>query len=133
TSPFWISDNHTGLSTTYNSSGTPLGLVVTIPPAPGAPPPGAPTGAVFNASAGSFNNDAFLFATEQGTINGWRPALGTTAELLSIVPDGVFKGIATATVNGNAYIYAADFFHGTINVLPTTGASPLGGSFTDPT
>src|SRR5215831_14474522 len=30
-SPFWISDNHAGVSTLYNSSGTPQSLVVTIP------------------------------------------------------------------------------------------------------
>src|SRR5690349_5319089 len=46
TSPFWISDNHTGLSTLYNGGGTPLGLVVTIPPPSGGAPPAAPTGAV---------------------------------------------------------------------------------------
>src|SRR6266853_856415 len=35
TGPFWASDEHTGLSTVYNGSGTPQSLVVTIPPAPG--------------------------------------------------------------------------------------------------
>src|SRR2546425_12283482 len=44
TSPFWISDNHSGLSTLYNGSGAPLSLVVTIPPPSGGTPPGAPTG-----------------------------------------------------------------------------------------
>ena len=37
TSPYWVSDNHTGVSTLYNSTGNPLALVVTIPPAPGSP------------------------------------------------------------------------------------------------
>src|SRR5213595_3122758 len=32
TSPFWISDNHTGLSTLYTGSGEIVPLVVTIPP-----------------------------------------------------------------------------------------------------
>ncbi len=31
TSPWWVSDNGTGLSTLYNGAGTKLGLVVTIP------------------------------------------------------------------------------------------------------
>jgi hypothetical protein len=34
-SPWWVSDNGTGLSTLHNGSGTPQGLVVTIPPASG--------------------------------------------------------------------------------------------------
>src|SRR5882672_11340992 len=40
TSPFWISDNGTGLSTLYNTTGVKQGLVVTIP--------GSPTGQVNN-------------------------------------------------------------------------------------
>src|ERR1051326_4101683 len=34
-SPFWVSDNHAGVATLYNSSGTPQALVVTIPLPPG--------------------------------------------------------------------------------------------------
>src|SRR5260221_6912465 len=30
-SPFWVSDNGSGLATLYNTSGPPQGLVVTIP------------------------------------------------------------------------------------------------------
>ena len=48
TGPFWISDNHSGLSTVYNGSGTPQTLVVTVPPPTGGSPPAAPTGIVFN-------------------------------------------------------------------------------------
>src|SRR5215831_18913925 len=55
TSPFWVSDNHTGLATLYNSAGVPQSLVVTIPGVGGAA--GAPTGQVFNSSA-AFNGDA---------------------------------------------------------------------------
>src|SRR5713226_6456453 len=47
-SPFWVSDNGTGKSTLYNGAGQKLGLVVTIPPAPGTTVPGTPTGTVFN-------------------------------------------------------------------------------------
>src|SRR3954447_4197640 len=35
--PFWVSDNGTGLSTLYNGAGAKQGLVVTVPPAPGSP------------------------------------------------------------------------------------------------
>src|SRR3954470_22579205 len=47
TSPFWVADNGTGLSTLYNTAGTPQALVVKIPgPAPADPlsADGTPTG-----------------------------------------------------------------------------------------
>src|ERR1700704_5715263 len=37
TSPFWISDNGTGLSTLYNGAGTKIALTVTVPPASSSP------------------------------------------------------------------------------------------------
>ena len=46
TSPFWVSDNGTGLATLYNGAGDKLGLVVTVPPAGSTP-----TGQVFNSTA----------------------------------------------------------------------------------
>src|SRR3979411_2864998 len=51
-SPFWTSDQRTGLSTLYNAAGVPQGLVVTIPGS--ATPPSGPTGMVFNNLAGLF-------------------------------------------------------------------------------
>ena len=130
-SPFWVSDNGTGLSTLYNTSGTPQGLVVTIPPAGG----GTPTGVVFNSSAASsFNGDLFIFATEGGTIDGWRGALGTSAETLfdNSPTDAVYKGIALGTSGANSYIYATDFHNNMITVFPSAGAPSLTGNFTDP-
>ena len=56
-SPFWISDNNAGVSSLYNTAGTPQALVVSIP-APGDPSgaAGTPTGTVFNTAlaAGAF-------------------------------------------------------------------------------
>lgn len=48
TSPWWISDNGTGLSTLYDLNGDPQPLVVTIPPPNGKSGTSAPTGTVFN-------------------------------------------------------------------------------------
>jgi uncharacterized protein (TIGR03118 family) len=94
-SPFWVSDNNAGVSTLYNTAGTPQSLVVSIP-APGDPlgASGTPTGAVFNLDLGGggfkvsgFNNPKtgspaptsaaaiFLFATEDGTLVGWNPGV----------------------------------------------------------
>jgi hypothetical protein len=70
-SPFWIADNHSGVSTLYNSSGTPQALVVTIPPPTNGTPPAAPTGTIFNNTAGfvvSTNGPTrFIFSSEDGT------------------------------------------------------------------
>jgi uncharacterized protein (TIGR03118 family) len=90
-SPFWISDNNAGVSTLYNSAGTPQSLVVSIP-TPGDPlgASGAPTGTVFNIdlAGGGFKVSGvnksgapasapavFLFATEDGTLVGWNPGV----------------------------------------------------------
>lgn len=45
--PFWISDNGTGVSTVYDSRGRRVPLVVTIPSAAGSSATAAPTGIVF--------------------------------------------------------------------------------------
>jgi uncharacterized protein (TIGR03118 family) len=91
TSPFWVADNGSGQSTLYNTAGTPLALVVSIP-TPGDPlgTSGAPTGLVFNtstdpnefkisgvtsANAPTSARAVFLFATEDGTILGWNPGV----------------------------------------------------------
>jgi len=128
-SPFWVSDNGAGKATLYNSTGTPQGLVVTIPGVGGNP--STPTGQVFNSTA-SFNGDVFIFATEDGTLTGWRGALGTNAEVLSLGNGGVFKGLANGASAGFQYLYAADFHNNQIVVFPGTGAPALAGNFTDP-
>src|ERR1700694_4985678 len=76
TSPLWISDNHTGTSTLYDTSGTALSLVVKIPSPAGASVAGAPTGIVFNGSQMFVEKTGgkpglFIFCTEDGTIVSW--------------------------------------------------------------
>jgi uncharacterized protein (TIGR03118 family) len=131
TSPFWVSDNATGVSTLYNTAGTPLPLVVSIPLPGGGM--AAPTGQVLN-GPGAFSDDNFLFATENGTIAGWRGALGTTAETLfdNSAAGAVYKGLAIADMGSHRYLYAADFHNNKIQVFPRTGAPALAGNFTDP-
>jgi len=131
TSPFWVSDNGSGKSTLYNTAGVPQGLIVTIPGVGGAG--SAPTGQVFNSSA-SFNGDVFIFATEDGTVAGWRGALGTNAETLldSSGIGSVYKGIAIGSTAQGTYVYVADFHNNQITVVPGTGAPALSGNFTDP-
>ena len=119
--PFWVSDNGTGKSTLYNSSGTKAGLVVTMPT--GSEPV---TGQVFNGTS-SFNSDAFLFASENGTIAGWRGSLGGSAETVFSETGAVYKGLAISDAKN--VLYAANFSQGTIDVF--SGTSRIG-AFSDP-
>jgi uncharacterized protein (TIGR03118 family) len=133
TSPFWVSDNGSGVATLYSVNpaddlATKQALTVTIPGA------GTVTGQVFSGVAGSFNGDSFLFVSEDGTIAGWRAALGTNAEVLQLPVSGnIYKGAALSNIAGNAYLYAANFYAGRIDVLKGSAAAPdLAGGFTDP-
>jgi len=137
TGPFWVSDNGTHVSTIYSVNPTTnatikQGLTVSIPGA------GNVTGQVFNSnSANAFNQDLFLFVSEDGTISGWRSNLGTSAETLATGSSAnIYKGVAEAAVSGNNYLYAANFKSGAIDVFKGTstglGTSDLAGSFTDP-
>jgi uncharacterized protein (TIGR03118 family) len=132
-SPFWVSDNGSGVATLYAvnpTTGIPVkqGLTVTIPGA------GNVTGQAFASVAGSFNGDTFLFVSEDGTVSGWRNALGTAAETLQPASaSNIYKGSALATIAGNAYLYAANFLQGRVDVLKgNAGAPTLTGTFTDP-
>lgn len=117
-SPWWISDNGTGLSTLYNSAGVPQALVVTIPSANGSDT-GTPTGQVFNGTTDFkiLGTPAhFIFATEDGTISGWYT--GTTAQIVvNNSPGAVYKGLALASAGGANYLYAANFRNGSVDVF----------------
>jgi uncharacterized protein (TIGR03118 family) len=129
--PFWVSDNGTGLTTLYtitnDATGTAQvvkqGLQVTIPGN------GTPTGQAFN-TLGGFNGDIFLFVSEDGTISGWRPALGTAAETL--VPGNtlnVYKGMTLLASSNGPVLLASNFRNGTVDVYGTNAA--LLGQFSD--
>jgi len=133
TSPFWVSNNGTGTSTLYNvdpltndTSKRPLTVSI--------PGNGSVTGQVFNGNSTAFKGDRFIFVSEDGTVSGWRGALGTTAEtLVAGSSANIYKGVAEATISGNSYIYAANFKSGAIDVINgASGAPGLSGNFTDP-
>ena len=134
TSPFWVSDQVTGVTTLYNGAGVPQPAqpqVVTIPG-------GSPTGQVFNSTASDFQlsngvKASFLFATLGGSIAGWNNGLGTSAESHVATVGAVYTGLALANNGSGNFLYAANDGGGRIDVfsgtfVPTT----LPGSFTDP-
>ena len=142
TSPWWVSDNGTGLSTLYNGAGVKQSLVVTIATPPGDTDPATPTGIVFNGSSdfqlvSGINSPArFIFVTEDGTISGWNPAADPTHSILKVNNAGtaIYKGVTIAQVGGANRLYAANFFNASVDVFNTNYAPvSLGASaFVDP-
>lgn len=130
--PFWVSDNGTGLSTLYAVTNDSSGvahvarqpLVVTIPGN------GTPSGQAFN-SLGGFNGDIFLFVSEDGTVSGWRSALGTAAETL--VPadtNNVYKGMTLVSTSNGPVLLASNFRNATVDMYGSN--SVLMAQFSDP-
>jgi uncharacterized protein (TIGR03118 family) len=132
-SPFWISANGSGLSAVYAVTYDAAGVVSVAKQGihPAIPGEGSVTGQAFNsAGAAAFNGDTFLFVSEDGTISGWRNALGGSAEVL--VPaseDNVYKGM-TLAVDGGPVLLAANFRAGTVDEYG--GNLHLLGQFKDP-
>jgi uncharacterized protein (TIGR03118 family) len=137
-SPFWVSDNATGHSTLYSISNTngvratTVGLVVSVKSATGGQ--GTPTGIVAPETPAGVEafvisgvnpitekqasaNSLFIFATLDGTISGWNPAVGgissTGASVANIAADrssvgATYTGLAIGISNGQRFLYAAD-------------------------
>jgi uncharacterized protein (TIGR03118 family) len=124
--PWWVSDERTGLSTLYNGAGAKQSLIVTIPPADPnnkKTPTGTPTGTIFNGSQTDFllapgKPAVFLFSTNDGTISGWNP--GVAATLAVIVAKNTdrssYTGLTSAFINGKPFLYAANFNKGRVDV-----------------
>jgi uncharacterized protein (TIGR03118 family) len=143
TGPMWIADNGTGVSTLYTGTGAafPLPpnspLVVIIPTPPNSPKGAvaAPTGIVFNSTSsfvvsagGKSGASRFIFATEDGTISGWNPAVDATHAILAVNHSGpgasagrtrhgaVYKGLANGNNGSGDFIYATNFRDGTVEM-----------------
>src|SRR5262249_5560468 len=127
TGPLWVADNHTGLSTVYDGAGTPQALVVSVPPPRGGTPPSAPTGIVFNGTTdfvvsggGKSGAAVFLFATEDGTIAGWSPAVDPTHAVLAVDNSGAgagYKGLASGSNAGGNPLFATKLNAGAVGTL----------------
>ena len=149
TSPFWISDNGTGLASVDSVQNGAVTLNVR-PPVTIPSPTGdtsAPTGQVFNSFTNAFmlsdgQPATFLFATEDGTIAGWNPAAGNTTLLpvdnstntaegdSTLNVGAVYKGLAVGMSDSGPTLYAANFRHGTVDMFDQNFNQI--GSLTDP-
>jgi uncharacterized protein (TIGR03118 family) len=143
-SPWWVGNNNSGTSTLYDGQGNPFPppqrggpLVVTVPPPEFAPgTQSAPTGVVFNGSPTDFllapgKAAIFIFATEDGTISGWNPGVNpptsATHAILKVdnsdngsAHGAVYKGMTSADIAGNRFLYVTNFRSARVEVYDTT-------------
>jgi len=131
--PFWISDNASGWSTLYDGKGNPQSLQVIVPPASGTGS-GTPTGIVYNGSS-EFAIDSwtslFLFATLDGTIQGWSTFNPGSTLIGAQQAGAVYTGLAITSHTSGNFLYAADAANNKVDVY--NGTFSLVNSFTDST
>jgi uncharacterized protein (TIGR03118 family) len=144
-SPWWVSNNADGTSTLYTITATSTGFAATldainpapnefvkIPNAPSQTPPGSPTGIMVNGSPTDFllapgAPAAFIFVTEDGTVQGWNFGLNRPSAVIKVdnsqVPNAangaVYKGATIAEIDGHKFILAANFRSGKIDIFDT--------------
>ena len=146
-SPWWVNNAGTGTSTLYTGTGTIVAppSPVTVPNAPGAKGASAPTGMVFNGTTDFMITNvpgktpapaSFIFATLNGTISAWNPAV--TPEQLAVnevtQTGSVFTGLTLAEAGGHHFLIAANFSKATIEVFDTNFKQlrEPAGTFADP-
>jgi uncharacterized protein (TIGR03118 family) len=145
TSPFWVSDQRTNVSTLYSVNPTTgavaaLSLVVSVP--------GGPTGQAFNGSGGfvvtsgaAAGPSAFLFSKLNGGISGWNPGVPppppSTQAITPVTgtpPPAVYTGMALAMRATGEHLYAANAAAGRIDIFNNTFTQvSVPGGFADPT
>jgi uncharacterized protein (TIGR03118 family) len=153
-SPIWVSDNAAGVTTLYDGAGNARSLVVTVPapPSAGVAAVGTPTGQAFNtfdatssdfmiSKSGVSGPAFFLFATEDGTIEGWNPNVDPTHAVIAVDRStatdstgdvgAIYKGLALVNTAAGKFLYASNFRFGTVDVFDSH--FNLVNSFTDPT
>lgn len=131
-SPWWINNAGTGTSALYTGAGkvvSPPSPVV-IPNAPNAKGPSSPTGLVFNGTSDFVIANVpgkqpapavFIFATQNGTISGWNPAVTPLQLAVNEVFEkgAVFTGLTLIEEGGNHFLLAANFSQNRIEIFNT--------------
>ncbi len=144
TTPFWVANQATGVSTLYSgdvmqadgsrSPFTKLAMTITIPPVAGGTQ-GSPTGVAFNGTTDfvvGAGPGRFIFASLDGTIAAWNNAIGTTARTVATTPGAVYTGLTLGSNAGGNFLYAANVRQNRIDVFDKNFARvTLAGSFFD--
>src|SRR5215471_13306993 len=141
TTPWWMSDNGSGMATLFNVATGAIVTDFTVPGADGAK--GNPTGQVFNGGTGFVVNNGvgspaaarFIFASEDGTLSAFKGA-----PIVTVVPnaqapahDAIYKGLAIDSATAGMFLYATDFHNGKVDIFDSSfHALTIPGSFTDP-
>jgi uncharacterized protein (TIGR03118 family) len=144
TSPFWLSDNGTGLATVYSASATATltvsTLKVTIPVgAASTDKVGHVTGQISNTSTvfllpnGNGLKASFIFSTEDGTISAWNGGTVALVQVDNSSKGAVYKGLTLGGTATAPQIYVPNFNAGTIEVYDGNFAPVklAAGAFTD--
>lgn len=131
----WVNSQGGHVSEVYDREGVVVRPAVNIP-SPGGATGGNPTGIVFAGGAGFVLSNgqaaSFIFVGVDGILSGWNGAAGGTALLIKDnSATSAFTGLAMAAVNGNNYLYAADFRAGKIAVWDKN-FEPVSFPFSDP-
>jgi uncharacterized protein (TIGR03118 family) len=137
TSPFWVSDTFSGLSTVYNTAGVPSALVVTIPPgAASHSKTGTPTGQVNNGTSGfvlpSGTKASFIFATADGTIAAFTGGTTATTVVDNSASGASYTGLAIGISERGPTLYAANVAQYRVDTFDTNFKPiTLSGGFLD--
>ena len=123
TGVLWVSDNHAGASTLYDTTGAKRALVVAIPSS-GSATGGAPGGIVYNPTSdfvipGS-TKALFIFAGEDGVISAWNAGSNATLVADRSANGAVYKGLALAANGGANFLFATDFKQNGVDVFDAT-------------
>ena len=132
----WISSNHAGATTVYDSTGKTLLGPVAIP-SHGDHFGGSPTGIVFNPTTdfvipAKQQAAKFIFVNEDGTVSAWSGGDSTITVADRSGEDAVYKGLALANDGAGNLLYAADFRNGRVDVFDKNFNLVAGKPFTDP-
>jgi len=119
-SPFWVADNHSGLSSIYDGNGSVIGFSVHIPTGSDGNA-AAPTGAVSTSGTNfiAIENESakFIFASENGTLSAWGTGTNAVLKVDNSSSNSIYKGLAIASVDRVGYLYATDFHNGQVDVF----------------
>ncbi|MEO7962135.1 MAG: TIGR03118 family protein [Ginsengibacter sp.] len=131
----WVSSSNNGLSEVWNKDGNIVIPAVTIPSPGDAVSGGHPSGQVFNVTSDFLlpNGRAarFIFAGLDGIISGWNGGASAVTAIDASKNGAAFTGITIASVEGQPFLYAANFSSGKISVWDKTWA-PVDMAFFDP-